>query len=115
MGKGDAGVDVRQVGDGEEGVLVEDFAVKEPLQEVPRHWSFAGWEAIGERLLFLGRRGRKKGGGADEARERAAEERVGCVAVGLGWSEVKLSRVAQKSSDECVQAASADCFMYFRH
>lgn len=35
-------VDVREVGDGEKGVLVEDFAVKEPLQEVPRHWSFAG-------------------------------------------------------------------------
>lgn len=30
--------DVREVGDGEKGVLVEDVAVKEPLEEVPRHW-----------------------------------------------------------------------------
>lgn len=29
---------IRKVGDGEERVLVEDVAVKEPLQEVPRHW-----------------------------------------------------------------------------
>lgn len=42
-------VDVREVGDGEKGVLVEDFAVKEPLQEVPRHWSFAGGGGEGYR------------------------------------------------------------------
>lgn len=42
--------DVREIGDGEKGVLVEDFAVKEPLQEVPRHWSFAG----GRRLSASG-------------------------------------------------------------
>lgn len=35
---------VREVGDGEEWVLVEDLAVKEPLQEVPRHWC---WQALG--------------------------------------------------------------------
>lgn len=32
------GEGIRKVGDGEKGVLVEDVAVKEPLQEVPRHW-----------------------------------------------------------------------------
>lgn len=29
---------IREVGDGEKGVLVEDLAVQEPLEEVPRHW-----------------------------------------------------------------------------
>lgn len=39
------GFGIREVGDGEKGVLVEDLAVKEPLQEVPRHWCL---EAIGK-------------------------------------------------------------------
>ncbi len=29
---------VREVRDGEKGVLVEDIALEEPLQQVPRHW-----------------------------------------------------------------------------
>lgn len=80
-------MDIRQVGDGEEGVLVEDFAVKEPLQEVPRHWSFAGWEAIGERLLFLGRRGRKRGEG--RARLGREEPRNARVVWPLDWAGAK--------------------------
>lgn len=32
-----------------------------------------------------------------------------------GWAGAKLSRVAPKRSDEGIQAASADCFIYFRH
>lgn len=39
---------IREVGDGEKRVLVEDFAVKEPLQEVPRHWCL---QAIGKQRL----------------------------------------------------------------
>lgn len=41
---------IREVGDGEKGVLVEDFAVKEPLQEVPRHWCL---QAIGTQRLVV--------------------------------------------------------------
>lgn len=38
-GLGVAGT-IREVGDGEKGVLVKDLAVQEPLKEVPRHWCF---------------------------------------------------------------------------
>lgn len=31
---------LREVGDGEKGVLVEDVALEEPLQQVPRHWGY---------------------------------------------------------------------------
>lgn len=63
--------DVREVGDGEKGVLVEDVAVKEPLQEVPRHWvrswsrSCLFWKA----LVDAGRDGRDGRGGRRETRD----------------------------------------------
>lgn len=77
-GKDTGQVDIRKVGDGKKGVLVEDFAVKEPLQEVPRHWSFAGWEAIGERAV-----GRREKGGGGREQPRNARPRAGCVAGGI--------------------------------
>lgn len=64
--------DVREVGDGEKGVLVEDVAVKEPLQEVPRHWvrrwsrSRLFWGGMGRR--WTGRTGPGAEGG-EEARD----------------------------------------------
>lgn len=45
------GGSIREVGDGEKGVLVEDFAVQEPLEEVPRHWCL---EAPRKRLAAWG-------------------------------------------------------------
>lgn len=34
--------DAREIRHGEEGVLVKDIALEEPLQQVPRHWSRRG-------------------------------------------------------------------------
>ena len=38
--------DAREVRHGEEGVLVEDVALEEPLQQVPRHWLRRRWGAL---------------------------------------------------------------------
>lgn len=51
---------IREVRDGEKGVLVEDFAVKEPLQEVPRHWSFGKLSESGDEWVGRGRGGRSR-------------------------------------------------------
>lgn len=104
-------MDIREVGDGEKGVLVEDFAVKEPMQEVPRHWSLAGPEAMGESggylLLCVGRKG-------DELRDTGGTRAVGgggrCS--WTGWSGFE---AVERSGGGGIQAASADCFICFRH
>lgn len=36
--------DSREVGDGEEGIRVEDVGFKESLKQVPRHWVTQGSE-----------------------------------------------------------------------
>lgn len=59
--------DVREVGDGEKGVLVEDVAVKEPLEEVPRHW-IRRWSRSN---LFLGGLGRRWTGRTGRTSRRA--------------------------------------------
>lgn len=66
-----AGQGVREVRDGEEGVLVEDLAVKEPLQEVPRHWC---WRALGKQQRIV--RGWKEEG--RRLRRRVRGRRNGC-------------------------------------
>lgn len=68
--------DVREVGDGEKGVLVEDVAVKEPLEEVPRHW-IRRWSRSS---LFLGGLGRRWTGRTGRTWRRV-ERQHGCEAV----------------------------------
>lgn len=85
--------DVREVGDGEKGVLVEDVAVKEPLEEVPRHW-VRRWSRSS---LFLGGLGRRRAG-----------ERHGCEARVRGSLS---SRDGREEGVTGIQAASADCFI----